>query len=83
MVHVVEYRVPLPLEVTEYQVAQLYTVAEMSKKETHGDAGVEILINQPYEHGDQKGQYTKKIYHLGRYDLVCQPLYCCTGGGRC
>ncbi|VDM47823.1 unnamed protein product [Toxocara canis] len=36
-----EYRVLLPLEVTEYQRGQLYTVAEVSKNETGGGDGVE------------------------------------------
>ena len=37
-------------------------------EETSGDSGVEILKNEPYENEEMgKGQYTYKIYHLGRY----------------
>ncbi|KAK8405915.1 hypothetical protein O3P69_006968 [Scylla paramamosain] len=63
-------RVILPLTVEEYQVAQLYSVAEASKNETGGGEGIEVLKNEPFENypllGDEysKGQYTYKIYHL-------------------
>jgi len=65
-----EYRVTLPMTVEEYQVAQLYSVAEASKNETGGGEGVQVLKNEPYEdvpllNGKfTKGQYTYKIYHL-------------------
>lgn len=51
----------------QYQVAQLYSVAEASKNETGGGEGVEVLKNEPYEKDGEKGQYTHKIYHLQRY----------------
>lgn len=56
----------------QYQVAQLYSVAEASKNETGGGEGVEVLKNEPFDNhpllGDRfsKGQYTYKIYHLKR-----------------
>jgi len=65
-----EYRVTLPMTVEEYQVAQLYSVAEASKNETGGGEGVEVLKNEPYDNVPllngkfMKGQYTHKIYHL-------------------
>ncbi|KDR20111.1 Phosphatidylinositol transfer protein alpha isoform [Zootermopsis nevadensis] len=65
-----EYRVTLPLTVEEYQVAQLYSVAEASKNETGGGEGIEVLKNEPFEDHPllggkyRKGQYTYKIYHL-------------------
>ncbi|KAM4545892.1 phosphatidylinositol transfer protein alpha isoform [Odontesthes bonariensis] len=59
-----EYRVILPISVEEYQVGQLYSVAEASKNETGGGEGVEVLKNEPYEKDGEKGQYTHKIYHL-------------------
>ena len=50
----------------QYERAQLYTVVEVSRQETHGqDSGVEILKNEPYDNEHGKGQYTHKIYHLG------------------
>jgi len=61
---IIEYRIVMPLTVPEYQIGQLYGVAEMSKNETHGGEGLEILINEPYTDTDQSGQYTHKIYHL-------------------
>ncbi|XP_069684082.1 phosphatidylinositol transfer protein alpha isoform isoform X3 [Periplaneta americana] len=65
-----EYRVTLPLTVEEYQVAQLYSVAEASKNETGGGEGIEVLKNEPFDDHPllggkyRKGQYTYKIYHL-------------------
>ncbi|XP_041097054.1 phosphatidylinositol transfer protein alpha isoform isoform X1 [Polyodon spathula] len=59
-----EFRVILPISVEEYQVGQLYSVAEASKNETGGGEGVEVLKNEPYENNGEKGQYTHKIYHL-------------------
>ncbi|XP_043910284.1 phosphatidylinositol transfer protein alpha isoform [Protopterus annectens] len=64
MVLIKEYRVILPIAVEEYQVGQLYSVAEASKNETGGGEGVEVLVNEPYEKDGEKGQYTHKIYHL-------------------
>uniref|UniRef100_A0A0K8TZW2 Phosphatidylinositol transfer protein beta isoform n=1 Tax=Bactrocera latifrons TaxID=174628 RepID=A0A0K8TZW2_BACLA len=65
-----EYRVTLPLTVEEYQVAQLYSVAEASKNETGGGEGIEVLKNEPFDNYPllggkyNAGQYTYKIYHL-------------------
>ncbi|XP_070297143.1 phosphatidylinositol transfer protein beta isoform-like [Salvelinus sp. IW2-2015] len=64
MVLIKEYRVILPISVQEYQVGQLFTVAEASKNETGGGEGIEVLINEPYEDEGEKGQYTHKVYHL-------------------
>ncbi|XP_022901071.1 phosphatidylinositol transfer protein alpha isoform isoform X2 [Onthophagus taurus] len=65
-----EYRVTLPLTVEEYQVAQLYSVAEASKDNTGGGEGIEVLKNEPFTNYPllggkyNAGQYTYKIYHL-------------------
>ncbi|XP_042343209.1 phosphatidylinositol transfer protein alpha isoform-like [Plectropomus leopardus] len=59
-----EFRIVLPVSVEEYQVGQLYAVAEASKGETGGGEGVEVLENRPYDENGEKGQYTHKIYHL-------------------
>lgn len=56
----------------QYQVGQLYSVAEASKNETGGGEGIEVLKNEPYEKDGEKGQYTHKIYHLKRQ--VCDGL---------
>lgn len=67
MVVITEYQIPLPLQVEEYQVGQLYAVAKASEQETTGEDGVEIVKNEPYEkENGEKGQYTSKIYHLGK-----------------
>ncbi|KAF6210317.1 hypothetical protein GE061_013421 [Apolygus lucorum] len=67
-----EYRIPLPLTVEEYQIGQLYSVAEASKNETGAGEGVEVLKNEPFHNVPllggkySTGQYTYKIYHLKR-----------------
>lgn len=67
---ITEFRVTLPMSVEEYQVGQLFSVAEASLNETGGGEGVEVQNNEPYDNvpllGGKftKGQYTKKIYHL-------------------
>ncbi|KFD71224.1 hypothetical protein M514_04932, partial [Trichuris suis] len=67
---IIEYRIVLPLTVEEYQVAQLWSVAELSKRETGGGEGIEVLKNEPYEDEPlfndnfSTGQYTHKIYHI-------------------
>ena len=74
----------------KYQVAQLWTVAEMSKQETGGGEGVEVLFNEPFDatagihaptdallDGDARwsiGQYTLKWYHLERH-AACSPAH--------
>ncbi|CAF1269069.1 unnamed protein product [Adineta steineri] len=70
---ITEFRIILPMTVEEYQVAQLYATAKVSKQNTGGGEGVEILENEPFEKPVSEGflgkyhsgQYTKKIYHLG------------------
>ena len=70
---ITEFRIILPMTVEEYQVAQLYATAKVSKQNTGGGEGVEILKNEPFEKimseaflgRYNSGQYTKKIYHLG------------------
>eukprot|EP00731_Ephydatia_muelleri_P000227 Em0001g227a len=41
-----EYRIILPFTLEEYRVGQLYSIAEMSKSETGGGEGVEVLKNE-------------------------------------
>lgn len=53
----------------QYQVGQLFSVAEASKNETGGGDGIQVLRNEPYERDGEKGQYTHKIYHIKRYVL--------------
>ncbi|KAG5873548.1 hypothetical protein JTB14_024533 [Gonioctena quinquepunctata] len=64
-----EYRIPLPLTVEEYRIAQLYMIAKKSREESSGaGSGVEILTNEPYSDGPGgQGQYTRKIYHVGSH----------------
>jgi len=59
-----EYRIVLPVTVEEYQVGQLWSVAEASKENTGGGEGVEVIRNEPYDDENGKGQYTEKIFRM-------------------
>jgi len=64
------------MTVEEYQIAQLYSVAQASKNETGGGEGIEVLKNEPFSvtHNPPEtpllggrytdGQYTHKIYRI-------------------
>ncbi|XP_045548444.1 membrane-associated phosphatidylinositol transfer protein 2 isoform X8 [Salmo salar] len=64
-----EYRIPMPMSVEEYRIAQLYMIQKKSREESCGEgSGVEILENKPYEDGPGgSGQYTQKVYHIGKH----------------
>ncbi|XP_037548013.1 membrane-associated phosphatidylinositol transfer protein 2 [Nematolebias whitei] len=64
-----EYRIPMPMSVEEYRIAQLYMIQKKSREESCGEGnGVEILENKPYEDGPGgSGQYTHKVYHIGKH----------------
>jgi len=65
-----EYRIPLPLSVEEYRIAQLYMIQKKSRQESKGEgSGIQILINRPYEDGPGggSGQFTHKIFHVGSH----------------
>jgi hypothetical protein len=65
-----EFRVVMPVTVEEYQIGQLFSVAEASMNETGGGEGIEVVKNEPFDNypllGGQyrRGQYTYKKYHL-------------------
>lgn len=66
----VEMRIPMPMTVDEYHLAQMWSFNEQSKRETGGGEGVQILRNEPFRDGRfmdgrfTHGQYTYKIYHV-------------------
>ncbi|XP_046872614.1 membrane-associated phosphatidylinositol transfer protein 2 isoform X2 [Hypomesus transpacificus] len=64
-----EYRIPMPMSVEEYRIAQLYMIQKKSREESCGEgSGVEILENKPYRDGPGgAGQYTHKVYHIGMH----------------
>lgn len=66
MVTLKEYRITNNCTVDEYRIAQLYSVATMSMKETGNGEGVEVIKNEPYEKDGEKGQYTFKKYSFAR-----------------
>ncbi|XP_063931400.1 phosphatidylinositol transfer protein 1-like isoform X1 [Zophobas morio] len=76
----VEYRIPLPFTLEEFEIAQLYMVVKASQEYTVDGEGVEIIKNEPYNNLEgaldfgelskvsipkNKGQYTHKKYYIG------------------
>jgi len=63
--------------VFQYQVAQLYSVAEASKENTGGGEGIEVLVNDPFDVEDRDSPKERlpesplaadgKIYSTGQY----------------
>jgi hypothetical protein len=78
---IVEFRIPLPMKLEEFDKGWLYMVASASEDVSKGgDGGVTVLKNEPYDNTDghlgtseisgnvipkNKGQYTLKQYFLG------------------
>lgn len=48
----------------QYQVAQLYSVAEASKNETGGGEGIEVIKNEPFENHPLLGKETQVTFWL-------------------
>jgi len=65
-----EFRIVLPMTLDEYRTGQLFGTAEMSRNETGGGDGIEILVDETFEgmplfHGEHPdGQYTFKKYYM-------------------
>eukprot|EP00993_Chasmostoma_nieuportense_P005386 NODE_6011_length_583_cov_16.625000_g5846_i0.p1 GENE.NODE_6011_length_583_cov_16.625000_g5846_i0~~NODE_6011_length_583_cov_16.625000_g5846_i0.p1 ORF type:complete len:170 (+),score=17.65 NODE_6011_length_583_cov_16.625000_g5846_i0:60-569(+) len=66
---IIEYRVPLPFTLSEYQRGQVYSIARQTldtANTTQTGERVEFLINEPIRHPEWgEGRYTKKLIHLG------------------
>eukprot|EP01113_Clastostelium_recurvatum_P010810 TRINITY_DN1542_c0_g1_i1.p1 TRINITY_DN1542_c0_g1~~TRINITY_DN1542_c0_g1_i1.p1 ORF type:complete len:266 (-),score=75.27 TRINITY_DN1542_c0_g1_i1:80-877(-) len=67
MVLVKEYRIPMPISVEEYRIAQLYMVSKVSKEHSGHGEGVQVIENRPYtdEGLGNSGQYTHKHLRIG------------------
>jgi hypothetical protein len=62
----VEFRVVMPLSLSEYQRGQLYTVSKLSRLNSKPGEGVEIIANQACtDVNGSPGHFTHKVYHLG------------------
>jgi hypothetical protein len=53
----------------------MHMVTKIQQLQTTGEEGVEVLVNEPFENEEWKGQFTSKIYHLQRY-LLTSPQSC-------
>lgn len=54
MVFTKEYRIAMPLTVSEYHIGQLYMIARHSLEQSHGGEGVEVVENRPCEENEEK-----------------------------
>ncbi len=50
----------------QFQVGQLYTVGGVSLEKTNDDTAAVVLVNEPFDNERGKGQYTHKVFNLGR-----------------
>jgi hypothetical protein len=60
----VEFRIILPTTVPKYQVGNLYMCVQRTRETQGGGEGLEILVNEPYEAGEERGQFTHKVMHF-------------------
>ena len=54
----------MPTNVPQYQIGNLYMCNQRTRETQGGGEGIEIVKNEPYEEGEEKGQYTHKIMHF-------------------
>ena len=59
-----EYRMLLPMTLSDYRVGQLYTTARQSAEHTSSGDGVRVLANEPFERDGRSGQFTRKIIYV-------------------
>ena len=45
---IVEFRIPLPIEVSDFEVAQLFMIVKLQENVTGGGEGVIVLKNETY-----------------------------------
>ncbi|KAH0795579.1 Phosphatidylinositol transfer protein [Histomonas meleagridis] len=62
---IIEFRIILPTNVTQYQIGNLYMCAQRTREESGGGEGIEILKNEPYsDWNGESGQFTHKVLHF-------------------
>ena len=60
----VEFRIILPLAVPKYQIGHRYMCAKRIRETRCNGEGIEILENEPFTDGLERGQYTHKVMHF-------------------
>ena len=48
---IVEFRIPLPIQVSDFEIAQLFMITKLQENVTGGGEGVIILKNEPFYFG--------------------------------
>ncbi|UKJ90595.2 hypothetical protein MACJ_001529 [Theileria orientalis] len=66
---IVEFRIPIPLKLSDYQRCSIHLLIEASLREMEGGSGLEIFRNEKFKSNDKIGYYTEKRYHLAKWNL--------------
>ena len=61
---ILEFRIIVPTNIEKYAIGNRYMNYLYVIDEKNGNEGIEIVKNEPYEKGDEKGRFTHKIYHI-------------------
>ena len=61
---ILEFRIIVPTNIEKYSIGNRYMNYLYVIDEKNGNEGIEIVKNEPYEKGDEKGRFTHKIYHI-------------------
>ena len=62
---IIEYRIILPLTISEYDVGQHHTTYEVVKEESNKDNNVEIIKKEVQKDGDKIVAFSDKVYYVG------------------
>ena len=61
---IIEFRIVVPTKLENYNIGNRYMNLEYIREEKGGGEGIEIVKNEPFVNGNEKGQYTYKIFHV-------------------
>lgn len=61
---IIEFRIIIPTNIDKYAIGNRYMNYLYVLSEKNGNEGIEIVKNEPFENGEERGQYTHKIYHI-------------------
>ncbi|KAH7816311.1 putative phosphatidylinositol transfer protein [Monocercomonoides exilis] len=61
---IVQFIIPIPLTLEEYEIGHLYMVAKSSRQNSAKGDGVEVIKNEPYNKDGVHGQYTLKRMYI-------------------
>ncbi|EAN32999.2 Phosphatidylinositol transfer family protein [Theileria parva strain Muguga] len=63
---IVEFRMPIPLQLSDYQRCSIHLLIDASLREMEGGSGLEIFRNEKFKSNGSVGYYTEKRYHFAK-----------------